>query len=84
MCSKCAEHQAHAAPCLFANAHNPHMHTCARYYHPRNITISIVGDVEPGRVQELAARYFGGWSAAPGAVTLSSGQARLEDRKSVV
>jgi hypothetical protein len=45
--------------------------TC-RYYHPANLTISIVGDVDPGKVQQLAERYFGGWAAAPGAVTLDS------------
>jgi hypothetical protein len=43
-----------------------------RYYHPANLTISIVGDVDPGRVQQLAEKYFGSWAAAPGAVTLNS------------
>jgi hypothetical protein len=46
---------------------------CAcRYYHPANLTITIVGDVDPGRVQQLAEKYCGSWSAAPGAVTLDS------------
>jgi predicted Zn-dependent peptidase len=31
----------------------------ARYYVPSNITIAIVGDVEPAKMKTLAAEYFG-------------------------
>jgi hypothetical protein len=45
-----------------------HNSTCCvpvrRYYHPRSLTISIVGDVTPEQVQQLAEKYFGGWSPA--------------------
>ncbi len=30
-----------------------------QYYSPSNLTIAIVGDVEPGRVKKLARKYFG-------------------------
>lgn len=43
-----------------------------RYYHPANLTISVVGDVDPSQVQQLAEKYFGHWTAAPGATTLNS------------
>ncbi|MEY2978909.1 MAG: M16 family metallopeptidase [Prochlorotrichaceae cyanobacterium] len=39
-----------------------------RYYTPKNITIAIVGDVNPAEVQELAALYFGRF--APGSLSL--------------
>jgi predicted Zn-dependent peptidase len=40
------------------------VHAIRRYYHPRNLTISVVGDVTPEQVQQLAEKYFGGWSPA--------------------
>lgn len=49
----------------------------SRYYHPANLTISVVGDVDPGRVQQLAEKYFGSWTAPAGAVTLDSSIQRL-------
>ncbi len=36
----------------------------ARYYHPRNASLTLAGDVEAGRAMELARRYFG--EIAPG------------------
>ncbi|MBP0017175.1 MAG: insulinase family protein [Cyanobacteria bacterium SBLK] len=36
-----------------------------RYYVPNNITIAIVGDVNPDRVKELAQIYFGRYPAQP-------------------
>ncbi len=53
------------------NHHSPH---ARRYYHPANTTISIVGDVKPEGVRRLAEKYFGGWKAAEGAVTLPVGR----------
>ncbi|MGF1481554.1 MAG: M16 family metallopeptidase [Cyanophyceae cyanobacterium] len=35
------------------------------YYTPDNLTIAIVGDVEPERVQQLAQTYFGRYPAKP-------------------
>lgn len=35
------------------------------YYVPNNITVAIVGDVDPDRVQELAQTYFGRYPAKP-------------------
>lgn len=48
-----------------------------RYYHPANLTVSIVGDVDPGQVQQLAERYFGSWRPSLGAVTLSDSLQQL-------
>lgn len=36
-----------------------------KYYVPSNVTVAIVGDVEPARVKELAKKYFGGIPAGP-------------------
>lgn len=36
----------------------------ARYYHPRNASLTLAGDIEAGRALELARRYFG--EIAPG------------------
>ncbi|MCF8031361.1 MAG: insulinase family protein [Desulfohalobiaceae bacterium] len=33
-----------------------------RFYRPGNITVAVAGDVDPGRIRELARRYFGGMS----------------------
>lgn len=35
------------------------------YYVPSNITIAIVGDVDPGRMRELAEKYYGRIPAGP-------------------
>lgn len=35
------------------------------YYPPNNLTIAIVGDVDPAQVQELAKIYFGRYTAKP-------------------
>jgi predicted Zn-dependent peptidase len=35
------------------------------YYAPNNATLAVVGDVEPSRIREWAARYFGGIPANP-------------------
>lgn len=43
-----------------------------RHYGPRNLTIAIVGDVEPEQVERLAVKYFGPW--APPASALASGK----------
>ncbi len=42
------------------------------YYGPSNLTIAIVGDVNPAQVKQLAQTYFGGFpkTAAPPKVTL--------------
>lgn len=45
---------------------------CCRYYHPKNLTISIVGDITPDQVHKLADKYFGGWSPGATAVTLKT------------
>lgn len=34
-----------------------------RYYRPENLTLAIVGDVDPQTVQELIERYFGRYSS---------------------
>ncbi len=36
-----------------------------KYYSPSNLTIAIVGDVNPGRVRKLAQRYFGPIPSGP-------------------
>eukprot|EP00879_Flechtneria_rotunda_P014417 GHRR01015065.1.p1 GENE.GHRR01015065.1~~GHRR01015065.1.p1 ORF type:complete len:529 (+),score=170.50 GHRR01015065.1:192-1778(+) len=48
-----------------------------RYYHPANLTITIVGDVDPAQAQQLAQQYFGTWAPAPQAVTLDSNLLQL-------
>lgn len=48
-----------------------------RYYHPSNLTISIVGDVDQAAVQQLAERYFGGWTPSGGAITLRNNLQQL-------
>ena len=56
----------------------------ARWYVPSNVTVAVVGDVEPAEVERLARRYFG-WlprapaqeRRAPAPVTLS-GERRVE------
>ncbi|MGC9525983.1 MAG: M16 family metallopeptidase [Limnospira sp.] len=35
------------------------------YYVPNNLTVAVVGDVEPNRVRELAQTYFGRYPAGP-------------------
>ncbi|NJO47181.1 MAG: insulinase family protein [Oscillatoriales cyanobacterium RM2_1_1] len=35
------------------------------FYVPNNLTVAIVGDVDPGRVKELAQAYFGRYPAQP-------------------
>lgn len=35
------------------------------YYPPNNLTIAIVGDVDPAKVEELAKTYFGRYTAKP-------------------
>ena len=37
----------------------------ATYYSPNNLTVAIVGDVEPQQVEELAQTYFGRYAAKP-------------------
>lgn len=37
----------------------------AKYYVPANITIAIVGDVQPARIKALAAEYFGRLAKRP-------------------
>lgn len=36
-----------------------------KYYSPSNLTIAIVGDVDPGRIRELAEKYFGRIPSGP-------------------
>jgi len=36
-----------------------------KYYSPSNLTIAIVGDVDPASVQRLARKYFGGIPSGP-------------------
>jgi predicted Zn-dependent peptidase len=36
-----------------------------RYYVPGNVTIAIVGDVNPADARRLATQYFGSWAAKP-------------------
>jgi predicted Zn-dependent peptidase len=36
-----------------------------KYYSPGNLTIAIVGDVNPDQVRKLAGRYFGGIPSGP-------------------
>jgi predicted Zn-dependent peptidase len=36
-----------------------------KYYSPSNLTIAIVGDVDPGQVRELAEKYFGPIPSGP-------------------
>jgi zinc protease len=35
------------------------------YYHPANASLTLAGDIDPGRAFTLADRYFGGIPAAP-------------------
>ncbi len=50
----------------------PHPAFYDRYYGPANLTICIVGDVEPEAVQRLAEQYWGLWQPE-GYVTLPRG-----------
>jgi predicted Zn-dependent peptidase len=34
-----------------------------RFYRPENIAIAVVGGVDPERIRQLCARYFGAWQA---------------------
>ena len=34
-------------------------HFYERFYRPDNMTVAVAGDVDPGRIRELARRYFG-------------------------
>jgi len=36
-----------------------------RYYVPGNVSIAIVGDVNPAEVRKMAGQYFGPWQAKP-------------------
>lgn len=54
-----------------------------KYYAPGNITIAIAGDVEPNEVRTLAARYFGGWRAAPPPERIRTVEPKQEGEKRV-
>ncbi|KAG2432812.1 hypothetical protein HXX76_008546 [Chlamydomonas incerta] len=45
-----------------------------RYYGPANLTIAVVGDVEPGEVHTLAERYWGDWQGPAGYTALPRGR----------
>ncbi len=36
-----------------------------KYYLPSNLTIAIVGDIDPAQIRKLATRYFGGIPSGP-------------------
>lgn len=37
----------------------------AKYYHPNNVYLGIVGDFEPAKLQQLIQRTFGDWAPGP-------------------
>ncbi|KAG2448913.1 hypothetical protein HYH02_006261 [Chlamydomonas schloesseri] len=45
-----------------------------RYYGPANLTIAVVGDVEPREVHKLAERYWGDWQGPAGYTVLPRGR----------
>jgi zinc protease len=52
---------------------------------PSELTAVIVGDVEAGRVRDVAARVFGGWAhPAPGPIPLQSPTAAAGRRRHVI
>ncbi|PNW77599.1 hypothetical protein CHLRE_10g443850v5 [Chlamydomonas reinhardtii] len=45
-----------------------------RYYGPANLTVAVVGDVEPSEVRRLAERYWGDWRGPAGYTVLPRGR----------
>jgi predicted Zn-dependent peptidase len=55
-----------------------------KYYGPSNITVAIVGDVNPAEVRKLAAKYFGVIPARPSPPSVSIVEPKQEGEKRAV
>jgi len=55
-----------------------------RYYQPGNVTVAMVGDIDPAEARRLAERYFGSWKArVPATPEPTFGGARQISRDAV-
>ncbi|MDJ0844648.1 M16 family metallopeptidase [Crocosphaera sp.] len=53
------------------------------YYGPNNLTISIVGDVDPEKVKQLAQVYFGRYAEKPEPPTMTKIEPKQEETREV-
>jgi zinc protease len=52
-----------------------------RFYRPENITLLVVGDVQPQRVVELARKYYGDWKKGYKPVEIAAEPPQTEPKK---